>query len=110
VKIRNVLAPAAGTAALLVGTANVATAASLDEVPSVKVRYHDLNLNTEQGNTVLYQRIVRAAVQVCGRPDIRDLSALAAATDCQHAAVARAVDFVHSPMLAAIYGAHLTRG
>ena len=101
-RIRDTLVLAAGAATLLVGAANTANAASVDEVRSVNVRYDDIELNTELGNTVLYRRIVSAAVQVCGSPDIRDLDAMAAAKTCRRTAVERAVESVHSQMLAAL--------
>ena len=109
-KIRDTLLLAAGAATLLVGAANVANAASVDEVRSVNVRYDDILLNTELGNTVLYRRIVSAAVQVCGKADIRDLDAIASTRDCQRTAVERAVESVHSQLLTAIYSADLTQG
>jgi len=109
-KIPSSLVLAAGAAALLVGAISVASAAPLSEVAAVTVRYDDLNLNTDQGNSVLYQRIVFAAEQVCGQPDIRELAASAAAKACKRDAIARAVNSVHSSRLAAIYTAHLPRG
>ncbi|MBV9725733.1 MAG: UrcA family protein [Gammaproteobacteria bacterium] len=109
-RIRDILVLAAGAATLLVGAANIASAASVDEVRSVKVRYDDILVNTELGSTVLYRRIVSAAVQVCGKPDIRDLDAIAAAKTCQRTAVERAVESVHSDMLTATYSAHPADG
>lgn len=107
-RIRETLVLAA--AALLVGAANIASAASVDEVRSVEVRYDDILINTELGSTVLYRRIVSAAAQVCGKPDIRDLDAIAATKTCQRTAVERAVESVHSELLTAIYSAHPMRG
>ena len=101
-RIRDTLVLAAGAATLLFGAANIANAASVDEVRSVNVRYDDIELNTELGNTVFYRRIVSAAVHVCGSPDIRDLDAMAAAKTCRRTAVERAVESMHSHMLAAL--------
>src|SRR5215469_11036187 len=101
-RIRDTLVLAAGAATLLVGAANIASAASVDEVRSVNVRYDDIELNTELGNTVLYRRIVSAAVQVCGSADIRDLDAIAATKNCQRTAVERAVESMHNQRLAAL--------
>jgi len=101
-RIRDTLVLAAGAATLLVGAANIASAASVAEVRSVNVRYDDIEINTELGNTVLYRRIVSAAVQVCGSPDIRDLDAIAAAKTCKRTAVERAVESMHSQRLAAL--------
>jgi UrcA family protein len=101
-RIRDTLMLAAGAATLLVGAANIASAASVYDVRSVNVRYDDILINTELGNTVLYRRIVSAAVNVCGSPDFRDLDAMAAAKTCRRTAVERAVESVHSQMLAAL--------
>jgi UrcA family protein len=101
-RIRDTIVLAAGAATLLVGAANIASAASVDEVRSVNVRYDDIELNTELGNTVLYRRIVSAAVRVCGSPDIRDLDAMAATKNCQRTAVERAVESMHNQRLAAL--------
>ena len=101
-RIRDTLMLAAGAATLLVGAANIASAASVDEVRSVSVRYDDILVNTELGDTVLYRRIVSAAVQVCGSPDIRDLDAMAATKTCRRIAVERAVESVPSQRLAAL--------
>ena len=109
-RIRDTLVLAAGAATLLVGAANIASAASVDEVRSVNVRYDDILIDTELGNTVLYRRIVSAAAQVCGNPDMRDLDAVTATKTCQRTAVERAVESVHSQLLAAFYSAHLMRG
>jgi len=101
-RIRDTLMLAAGAATLLVGAANIASAASVYDVRSVNVRYDDILIDTELGNTVLYRRIVSAAVHVCGSPDIRDLDAMAAAKTCRRTAVERAVESVHSQMLTAL--------
>jgi UrcA family protein len=90
----------------------VAPAASPnDEAPSVRVRYDDLNLSTVTGTNALYQRIVKAARQVC--PDSyssRDLDTRVASDHCQAAAIAKAVRDVNSPRLAAIHASHTSRG
>ena len=101
-RIRDTLVLAAGAATLLVGAANIASAASVYDVRSVNVRYDDILIDTELGHTVLYRRIVSAAVHVCGSPDIRDLDAMAAAKTCRRTAVERAVESVHSQMLTAL--------
>ena len=94
------------TAIGAVGTVHAATV----DPPSVKVRYSDLNLSTEQGSLVLYGRIVAAAHQVCAFDDIRDLKSVNAAKLCREQAVAQAVRDVNSPMLASVYAARLQHG
>jgi UrcA family protein len=94
------------TAIGAVGSAHAANADS----PSLKVRYSDLNLSTEQGSLVLYGRIVAAAHLVCAIDDIRDLKAVRAAQACREQAIAQAVRDVNSPMLASVYAARLQHG
>jgi UrcA family protein len=79
-------------------------------VPSVKVRYDDLNLATPSGTNTLYRRISAAARDVC--PDLysRDLHVVLAAQHCQAAAIARAVSEVNSPSLAMLHAARTSRG
>jgi UrcA family protein len=100
-------------AACLIGAAGGALAASpADGAATVKVAFSDLNLASDQGNSTLYARISAAAREVCqvDRADIRDLARYAQARSCEAQAIAKAVQAVHSPRLAAIYSAHLPRG
>ena len=97
---------AACTTLGVVGSAHAAS----DDVPSLTVRYSDLNIATEQGSQALFSRIVVAAGVVCGPDDIRDLHAIADAKICRAQANARAVRDVNSPMLAAVYAARLQHG
>jgi UrcA family protein len=103
-------------AVMLVGCV-LATAASLTQaaapagdVPSITVKFADLNLSTEEGTNRLYSRITTAARAVCERGDARDLSAFAASRACESAAIARAVSDVHNPRLAAAYAARIKHG
>ncbi len=80
--------------------------AHADEAPQVHVRYADLNLATGAGATVLYQRIRRAANDVCGGLDSRDLTAKAAARACVDNAIKQAVAEVNSVRLTKVYEAH----
>jgi UrcA family protein len=106
-------AASAALAACLVvlGAANTAHAGiPAADVPSVTVRYGDLNLETAAGTQMLYARIAAAARQVCAVPsDVRDLAGLAAARTCEKEAIARAVREVNNPHLAAAYDARLVR-
>ncbi len=96
----------AGLAASVSGLA--ATAAA--EVPSVTVRYDDLNLSTAAGVDQLYRRISMAAQRVCPLGDLRDLRRVQAAERCQAAALANAVNKVNSPSLAMLHAARGSRG
>ena len=99
------------TLAAAFGALSSASAATSDSsVPSVTVRYADLNLSTEAGAKALYQRIAYAAKQVCPVADIRDLSRLVIARACQQAAIEGAVSSVNSPLLAANHAAKMLRG
>jgi UrcA family protein len=89
------------------GVADAATPPA--DVPSMIVRYADLDLTTEQGAHTLYRRIQSAAQYVCPSADIRDLERSAISRSCQEQAVARAVQAVSSPRLAAVYAAHVKR-
>jgi UrcA family protein len=83
--------------------AGFATAAQASDLPQVHVNYSDLNVNSEAGAAVLYQRIRNAAEQVCGTFGVRDLGADAAAKACKVRAIGEAVAAVHSPALTQIY-------
>ena len=94
-------------AATATGIAGAASTA--DDVPSVVVRYADLDLATDQGVRVLYARIAHAASAVCPDVPISDLHALALSRACQQQAIARAVHAVNSPLLAAVDADHWKR-
>jgi UrcA family protein len=89
---------------------SLANAATADAVPTVTVRYSDLDLRSDAGSAVLYARLVSAAHQVCPAADNRNLGALAAVRACERQAIANAVRDVNSPKLAAIYSARARRG
>jgi UrcA family protein len=105
---------AALAAAAAAAMASAATPAqvrySSDRVPSVEVRYDDLNLSTDEGTRALYQRIKSAAQQVCPVAHSGDLSALATSQRCQSDAIAQAVQAVNKPALASIHAAHTRHG
>jgi UrcA family protein len=96
--IRMVLATVAVCAAL-------STVARAEEAPQVHVSYADLNVNSKTGAAVLFQRIRRAANQVCAASGTRDLGQLARAKACTDHAIAVAVDAVKAPALTKIYDA-----
>jgi UrcA family protein len=92
-QIKNVVMGVAVAAAMLVGVAQGA------EVAEKTVRFQDLNLNTDAGVQVLYKRIHRAADEVCGNFDVRDLQVGRAHKACVDRAVADAVATVNNQML-----------
>ena len=74
-----------------------------DAVPSVTVKYSDLNIGSRDGAQVLLKRIEAAANTACGGPpDIRELSQWAGFEACRRSAIGRAVVAVDSPMLTAV--------
>src|ERR1700742_67815 len=99
---------AAAMASAATPVANVSY--SSDNVPSIAVRYDDLNLSTEQGTRQLYQRIKSAAREVCPVALSRDLTAIASSEHCQSKAIAQAVQAVNNPALASIHAAHARHG
>jgi len=107
--LRRSLAVAGAFAALTMTTTSFA-ASQTDMTPSVAVSYGDLNLSTDAGAKALYQRISKAARQVC--PDVysRDLRMASAAKQCQLAAVAEAVREVNNSKLAMVHATHTARG
>jgi UrcA family protein len=88
---------------------NACAAGTATEVPSVVVRFADLDLATDQGVRSLYARIARAAHAVCPDARIRDLNAASQSRACQQQAIARAVREVNTPLLAAVYSDHWKR-
>ena len=87
------VAVAAMSAAMLVGVVHAA------EVPAQAVSYQDLNLSTEAGAKVLYQRIHGAANEVCGNLEVRDLPGVRAHQACVEKAVSDAIAAVNNQRL-----------
>ena len=91
----------AAAAALSCATPGLAQTA--ESVPTVSVKYGDLDVGSRTGAQALLKRIETAAGAVCGgAPDIRQLSQLASFQTCRRSAVARAVVAVDLPMLTAL--------
>jgi UrcA family protein len=90
-------------AAATLSCATAALAQISDTVPSVSVKYPDLDIGSPAGARVLLERIEAAAKTVCGgAPDIRELDRWASFEACRRSAVARAVVAVDSPVLTAM--------
>ena len=76
-------------------------ALSDSDVPSVTVKYSDLNLATPEGSRTLYHRLVVAARRVC--PTVGHTAELRLSGEVQHcisAAVQNAVKQIRNPQLA----------
>jgi UrcA family protein len=80
------------------------------ETRSIRVRYDDLDLSTQQGSNALYERISVAARKVCAPDDIRDLNAMSLSSKCTAAAIDKAVNDVHSPQLAMVHASRTRHG
>jgi UrcA family protein len=99
-----------GLAGLMaVGAAGAAVPDS--DLPSVVVKYSQETLASKVGVNDLYRRITFAARQVC--PDaasIRDLAAQRQVEACRNQAVARAIQQIDNPSLAALHAIHSKNG
>ena len=80
-------------------------AAPPQDVPSMVVRFADLDLSRSEGARVLYQRLRGAAETVCAHLVDRDLAIQLSHTRCVRAAIRNAVEKVDQPMLTAYYNA-----
>lgn len=85
-------------------------AAPIESVPTLTVRYNDLDLSTPIGVNALYRRIATAASEVCPNHDIRDMHGASVAKRCRIEAIARAVHDVNNPQLAVVHAAHMSHG
>jgi UrcA family protein len=84
----------------------VEPAAAVEVLPSVTVRYHDLNLNNSEGVATLYGRIHNAANVVCTReegPQLVNRIFWTAWNECFNHAIANAVNAVNNEKLSAYY-------
>ena len=78
--------------------------------PMTTVKYADLNLSTPSGIAALYQRIERAAVEVCQLPQgTRQLKLETELKACRAAATDRAVGQADLPKLSAMHFAKTGR-
>jgi UrcA family protein len=101
-----ILAGAAGLA-LVAGRASAATPE--DAVPSIVVRYDIGMLATDDGVRQLYRRLNSAAQKVCV-DQTADKFASDAVIACRRQAVARAVEQIGNPHLAALQAARVKSG
>ena len=92
---------AAMSTTMLVGVTQAA--GSGDNLPKQEVTYKDLNLSSNEGIHVLYKRIQRAANEVCGEVDARNLQGMRVKRACLNRAISQAVAAVNNPMLTRVY-------
>jgi len=93
--------------AMMLAAAQVPAATA---TPDITVRYADLDLTTATGAEQLYERIHRAALEVCPSVSFMEVQRHAAAERCLNEVVAHAVNSIASPRLAAVYAAHTHHG
>ena len=101
INLRNNLRIFTAVAAVCLATGTVAARAGEvgTEVQARTIHYADLDLNTEAGVAALYNRIRKAAEQVCPDVGARELAQAAAAQACVDRAIARTVKAVNNPKL-----------
>jgi UrcA family protein len=88
---------------LLGSLSAVAAAGPLDEVPSRKVNFADLDLTRNAGVAVLYARIKSAAREVCLPTYTWVAEDNKATLQCREQALARAIADVNAPALTGYY-------
>jgi UrcA family protein len=93
----------------IAGAAALPAAAATQIGPDVSVHYSDLDITGTVGAEQLYERIQRAAQQVCQPSDAQVLLEVTAARRCRNEVIARTVAQVKSPQLAAVYAARTHR-
>jgi UrcA family protein len=83
-----------------------AHAAPPQNVPSIVVRFPDLDLARSEGTTLLYRRLKGAAETICAPLEDRDLARHMRFKACVQSAVRAAVAKVDAPALTAYYEAN----
>jgi UrcA family protein len=71
-----------------------------DEVPSVTVRFGDLDLSSPQGRSTLYRRLTLAAQEVCPIAEAPGVVAAMQSKACRSRAVKQAMRTIGGPMVA----------
>ncbi len=102
--IRTIACLIAATAATTAFAAPAVTVGDATTPRSVEVRHGDLNLASATGEAALNRRIAAAATAVCGRADIRDLSARQRVDACRATTLAAARTRVEVAVAAAKSG------
>jgi UrcA family protein len=92
----------AGGLGCALGAGAASAAAADSDVPTVVVRYTAESLATDSGVQALYRKLVTASVRVCPKQEgifwVTD-----AVRSCRQQAIARAVEHINNPHLAALY-------
>jgi UrcA family protein len=88
----------------------VSAATPGDDVPRIVVRYSPESLATDSGARKLYAQLVRAAEQVCPAEFSGSRLLSPAVEHCRQQSIARAVQQVDNPRLAALYATNAKTG
>lgn len=88
---------------LLACAATAAAASPASELPSVEVRYADLDLSKPAGVQVLYRRIRAAAREVCGSLELRSPRQTRRWQDCYDGSLEKAVALADQSTLTALH-------
>jgi UrcA family protein len=99
-----------GSLAGVLGLGAASAAAPDSDVPSVVVKFSASSLATDAGVNELYHRITVAAKQVCPVVPMEDLRSLRLAKQCRAQAVARAIQQIDNPRLAALHASRSKNG
>jgi UrcA family protein len=91
-------------AAILLAAGSCLPALAEDALPSKSLSYADLNLGSPAGIAALYQRIKRAAVEVCDMPQgTRQLKIESQLKACRADAIDRAIVSANLPRLNSLH-------
>jgi UrcA family protein len=74
--------------------------AMAEEAVSIQVGHAGLNLDSEAGMTLLVARVEAAAERACIRPNIREIKAMQAWSECKEAASTAALETIATVVLA----------
>jgi UrcA family protein len=88
----------------------VSAATTDDDVPRISVKFDPQSLNTDDGARIVYRRIVKAAERVCPATPSESRLVATVVQQCRNAAIARAVQAINDPRLAAISAVNLKTG
>ena len=103
VRKRTVLSALLATVLALGAATSIAQTGTSKGAPSISIDYYVVETSTPEGIEALYERILKAATEVCARFKSDLLLSRGGWTDCYTQAVNNAVAAVHKPMLSALH-------
>jgi UrcA family protein len=90
--------------------AGAAGAAPPDEPLSLSLRYRQESLATDEGAKAFFHRLEKAAAEVCPTSSVDSYHPSLAVAQCRQQSIARAVQQINNPRLAAVYSMTAKRG